>query len=498
MIETSSPITVMNEKFNRNNLFLTTDAGALLVTQNDEKLDEFIEYLKQNDIVFVGKEHIDSFFYPQVEEEAPLEYTKEKLPLDNFVHTVRPEIESDIRIIKDVTRKALSEGNCKNFVNMFQNRYEKLSRMFRVKPSMRDFQSLSMVKKLKIKDEVKTVGMVTECMVTRNNHVMLTLEDESDSMKVLIHHRNEALLEQAHTLLKDEVIGVTGVLGQDIIFANHLEFPDTPVGRELNRSEEDICVAITSDLHVGSTSFLEKYFLRFISWLNLKYAKKAEIASQVQYILVVGDLVDGIGVYPGQENDLTIRDIKEQYTKLTELLKLVPPHITLVLLPGNHDATRMGEPQLPVLEEYAPDLYSMENVKMVGNPCFLELHSVKFLLYHGGSLFDFLAKQTQHDDATVPMVEMLRKRHLCPLYGNVPVVPLEEDLLVIEDIPDVFATGHIHVNSHGSYRGTTVLNAGCWMDQSEYQKTRNINPTPCRVPIFNLKTHKTMVMNFGA
>lgn len=498
MIETASPISVINEKFNRNNLFLTTESVASLLSQSDEKLDGFIDYLKQNNIVFVGKEHIDSFFYPQVEAEAPLEYTKEELPLDTFVHAAPVESEHDIRIIKDVTRKALSEGNCKNFVDMFQNRYEKLSRMFRAKPSMRDFQPLSTIKKLKAKDEIKTVGMVTDYAVTRNNHVILTIEDESDSTKVLIHHRNEPLLEQARAILQDEVIGVTGAVGQDIIFANHVEFPDIPVGRGLNRSEEDICVAITSDLHVGSTSFMEKYFLRFISWLNLKYAKKAEIASKIQYLLVVGDLVDGIGVYPGQENDLIIPDIREQYTKLTELLQLIPSHITVVLLPGNHDATRMGEPQLPVLQEYAPDLYSMENMHFVGNPCFLELHSVRFLLYHGGSLFDFLAKQTQHDDATVPMIEMLRKRHLCPLYGKVPVVPLEEDLMVIDDIPDVFATGHIHVNSHGSYRGTTVLNAGCWMGQTEYQKMRNINPTPCRVPIFNLKTHKTTVMNFGA
>jgi DNA polymerase II small subunit len=495
MIESSSSIASINEKFNKHHLFLTTNSALPLVQQ--ERLDEFIHYLKTHNITFVQKDHIDSFFYPQVERENPLQYEKENLPLDNFVHAARPEIEHDLRIIRDITAKAVSEGNCKDFVNMFQSRFEKLSRMFRAKPSMRDFQSISVVKKMKPRDQVKTVAIISEYVHTRNGNILMTIEDDKDSIKALIHHRNEKLMELAQMLMEDEVIGITGTLGQDIIFINQVEFPDIPVGRTLNKSTEDICVAITSDLHVGSKDFLEAAFLRFIRWLNLKYTRKAELASQIQYLLVAGDLIDGAGIYPGQENDLAILDIKEQYMKLTQLLKLVPQHIRIILIPGNHDATRLGEPQLPILEEYAPDLYSLENVEMVGNPCFMEIHSVKFLLYHGGSLFDFLAKQTQHDDASKPMIEMLKKRHLTPLYGNVPIAPLEEDLMVIEDVPDVLVTGHIHVNSHANYRGTTVLNAGCWMRQSDYQRTRNINPTPCKVPIFNLKTHNTTVMNFG-
>ncbi|MBU7043592.1 MAG: DNA-directed DNA polymerase II small subunit [Theionarchaea archaeon] len=495
MIESSSSIELINEKFNKNQLFLTTSSAQSLVHQ--DRLDEFIQYLKTHNIVFVQKDHIDSFFYPQVDDENPLHYKKEKLPLDNFVRATRPEIEHDFRILRDITRDAVSEGNCKDFVNLFQSRFEKLSRMFRVKPSMRDFQPISIVKKMKPRDHVKTVGIISEYYHTRNGNILMTIEDEKDSIKALIHHRNEHMMALAQMLLEDEVIGITGVLGQDIIFIDQVEFPDIPVGRTLNSSTEDICVAITSDLHVGSKDFLEAAFLRFIRWLNLKYSRKAELASKIQYLLVAGDLIDGAGIYPGQENDLDITDMKEQYVKLTQLLKLIPSHIHIILIPGNHDATRLGEPQLPVLEEYAPDLYSMENVEMAGNPCFIDIHSVKFLLYHGGSLFDFLAKQTQHDDASRPMIEMLKKRHLTPLYGNVPIVPLEEDLMVIEDIPDVFVTGHIHVNSHGNYRGTTVLNAGCWMRQSDYQKTRNINPTPCKVPVFNLKTHHTTVMNFG-
>ena len=34
----------------------------------------------------------------------------------------------------------------------------------------------------------------------------------------------------------------------------------------------------------------------------------------------MGDLVEGVGVYPGQEEDLVITDVHEQYRVLSEML----------------------------------------------------------------------------------------------------------------------------------------------------------------------------------
>ena len=42
---------------------------------------------------------------------------------------------------------------------------------------------------------------------------------------------------------------------------------------------------------------------------------------------MVGDSIDGVGIYPGQEKDLKIKDIKEQYVKLAEYYKRIPKHI---------------------------------------------------------------------------------------------------------------------------------------------------------------------------
>ena len=49
---------------------------------------------------------------------------------------------------------------------------------------------------------------------------------------------------------------------------------------------------LISDVHVGSDTFLETCWNKFADWLS---------DSDHSYLLIAGDLVDGIGIYPGQE-----------------------------------------------------------------------------------------------------------------------------------------------------------------------------------------------------
>ena len=48
---------------------------------------------------------------------------------------------------------------------------------------------------------------------------------------------------------------------------------------------------------------------RFLQWLSGEVDDASGLASQVQYMVIAGDLVDGVGIYPGQQNDLDIMDI---------------------------------------------------------------------------------------------------------------------------------------------------------------------------------------------
>ena len=96
-----------------------------------------------------------------------------------------------------------------------------------------------------------------------------------------------------------------------------------------------------------------------------------------------------------------------------------------------------------------------------------------------------------------PMVEMLRMRHLAPIYGGrTPIAPEAQDLLVIEEIPDIFVTGHVHGVGIGDYRNVTLINSSAWQSQTSYQKMRNLEPIPAVVPITNLSTMTTTMKEF--
>jgi DNA polymerase II small subunit len=54
----------------------------------------------------------------------------------------------------------------------------------------------------------------------------------------------------------------------------------------------------------------------------------------------------------------------------------------------------------------------------------------------------------------------------------------------------------VHRISYANYRGVTVMNVGCWNEQSEEQEKRGLEPQPAKLPIVNLRTRELRIMNF--
>jgi DNA polymerase II small subunit len=141
----------------------------------------------------------------------------------------------------------------------------------------------------------------------------------------------------------------------------------------------------------------------------------------------------------------------------------------------------------------------MENVKMLGNPAYLNLHGVNLLVYHGRSLDDIVAMipGLSFTKPTLAMKILLKARHLAPIYGGrTPIAPEKEDHLVIEDLPDIFHAGHVHTVDVNTYRNTLLINSGTWQGQTCYQLNMGLNPTPGIVPIVNLATLEVTLRNF--
>ena len=172
-----------------------------------------------------------------------------------------------------------------------------------------------------------------------------------------------------------------------------------------------------------------------------------EIVRRLKYVVIGGDVVDGVGVFPNQEYELAERDIYKQYEMVSEKLKLVPQHLQMFVIPGNHDATRQALPQPMIPKKYAASLHALKNITMLGDPTLFKLHGVSILSYHGRSLDDVLATTPglSYEKPQDAMKVLLRARHVAPIFGlRTPIAPEVEDHLVIEEVPDIFHAGHVH------------------------------------------------------
>lgn len=390
----------------------------------------------------------------------------------------------DFEVLQDTSRKSYTNGEIKDLSSYFKSRYHKLKDMLSHKRELTDANSVKEATSLD--DVVKIVGMVNEIRNTKNNHKLIELEDETGNATVLIHNENHEVFEQAERIVKDEVVGVVGGRKGSLIMASELINPGVP---RIDEKNMNFGTVFLSDTHIGSSTFLEEAFKRFISWVNGDFGdeEQREIANNVKYIVVAGDIVDGIGVYPSQDKELTIKDIHQQYEEAARLFGDISD-VKIIIAPGNHDASRLAEPQPAITEDYAKDLYDLKTTEFVSNPALVSLDGIKVLIYHGRS-FDDMAmtvKGMSHQQSDLIMKELLEKRHLAPIYGErTPLASEIEDHLVIDDIPDVFHTGHVHINSYKRYKGIHLINSGTFQSQTEFQKIYNIVPTCAQVPVIN-------------
>ena len=398
-----------------------------------------------------------------------------------------------------------------DFVAYFNKRFDALSALLRQRHGFQRATSINRLKGMKNRESVMLIGLVFDKAVTKNNNIILTVEDPSGMVNVLITDKKKTLFELAKETALDELVGVEGIVAGDFILANHIFIPDIPFIKELKKSPEEEYVALIGDPHFGSKAFLNKEFNDFIEWVNQRKGseEQREMASKVKYLICIGDLVEGVGIYPSQEKDLEIKDVKEQYARFTNFLKKVPARITIIICPGNHDVGRISEPQLPLVHKYCEDLQKLPNVVLLSNPAFInigassEFSGFDFLLYHGYSLIYYadniesIRGKGGQKRADLIMKYLLQRRHLAPTHTSNLYIPDNEfDPLIINKIPDFFITGHIHRVNVSNYKNITLINCSCWTGITEDMEKRGLQPQPAKVPIINLNTREVRVINF--
>ena len=413
------------------------------------------------------------------------------------------DYDSQVEILKDITGNSVCEGKTDDFVKLFQDRYSVLKKI--LQSQRREIINVMPLNRLKrlTQSEVQLIGVVSSVKTTTNGHRMIEIEDETGSARLMALKQNTAVMQLASEVLLDEIIGVVGKISKngDLIIIDNLVFPDIRLQNHKNHAKEPINVAFLSDIHIGSNMFMYDQWNSFLKWINggLGNSRQRKVAGTIKYLVLPGDLVDGIGIYPNQEKELEITNIYEQYQELARQLEHIPDYITIIVQPGNHDAVRPAEPQ-PAFEKEIQDLFQGKEIFFVGNPCYFSLHEVNILSYHGQSLLDYATniQQLNYNQPTDAMKMMLRKRHLAPVYGKyTPLAPEHYDYMIIDEVPDIFVTGHVHTSNIDTYRGVTLINASSWQSQTSYQKMLNFIPDSAKLPIVNLATGNATTMDFS-
>jgi len=423
-----------------------------------------------------------------------------KRPVDR-----RSEVDTSVKL-KKMYRQTNKKIDINDWLTYYLDRFERLSNLLRNRIELRNVVSISRILKMTGRQEVATIGMVKDIRKTFTGTHIVEIEDPTGQINLIL--KSEDVVKVADEIVLDEVIGVIGTKSKNVIYPTKILFPDVP-DRPIKKSKDDVYAAFVSDTHVGSNMFLPKEFSMFVKWLNGKVGSEAqrEVAKKVKYLFVIGDLVDGVGIYPGQEKELVIKDIYSQYEEFAKYFADIPEDIQIIVIPGNHDALRLAEPQHVLFEDIARPVYQINNITMASNPAVVNIHGIDgfpgfdILLYHGMS-FDRLVSDVPflrkfgYERADKIMEFLLRKRHLAPSHGSTLINPMARDFLVIDSPVDVFASGHIHYTKIGRYKNITTIGTGCFQKKTPFQEKLGHNPTPGRVPIFSLKENQTKVMRF--
>ncbi|MCX8171380.1 MAG: metallophosphoesterase, partial [Candidatus Bathyarchaeota archaeon] len=295
------------------------------------------------------EEKIDRSILAEVEKSGDISFVSGKAIFQPYAESV----ESDIKVISDPTGKISAAGSLEDYIEYFRSRFRKLSKIIRSRGDAKDSGSISDALRAPENSKVKFICMVTDKRETKRG-IFFKVEDLESCITVFAPAERQEIYLKAQRILLDQVICVSALRGRDNLFVlEDIILPDTPL-RKPARASAPVCAVLLSDLHVGSKMFMEKEFKHFIRWLRGEVGGEnlRGLAGRVKYLIIAGDIIDGVGIYPQQYDELEIKDIYKQYERAARELEDIPDHIEIIIIPGNHDATRRALPQPAIPREY--------------------------------------------------------------------------------------------------------------------------------------------------
>ncbi len=403
------------------------------------------------------------------------------------------DYETSIKVGRPVGENRKGSG-IDDIVNLFAERYDSMRKLIRQQCGFRESNTISEVSKERRNyRQYNVIGIISSRRRTKSGGLMIEIEDKTGTLMAFVKKEDSA----SQTLLCDDVVGLSGSFGKDsdIFWVDRVQFGDIlPKHQNKGGAEYDpVSIAFISDIHMGSKYFLEHTWDKMMKWLN-----EAELAKNIKYLVMAGDVCDGIGIYPGQENNLIFDNAYDQYEMCARKLDELPDHITPIILPGNHDAVRPAQPQ-PMLEHTIQQQFN--SAIHTGNPCRAQLSGIDLLAYHGQGMDDIIPQidHVTYENSIEGMKEMLKKRHMTPQWGERSALsPEEQDDMIIRELPDVFVTGHTHSHGFEWYRGVANVVSSTMQGQTDFMNMLGYASQKGHLTIYNIQNREAKVVSFHA
>jgi len=396
----------------------------------------------------------------------------------------------------DVTGRSKCSGSIDDFVKYMNDRYQRTKEVLLARPSKNRVAKISILDGMQPGNDIRLIGLVSKKILTKNKHFMLEIEDDSGVTMVLVMNdkKNGSAYDKATRIINDEVIAIDVRVGTNLNIATDITWPDVPL-KQKKTIEKDLSVAYIADMHIGSMHFQAKNFENMIKWLNGNGPNKG-IAEKVGYLMIGGDIADGIGNYPHQEKELVIKDVYEQYGLFNKFMELVPDHIEIIAIPGNHDAVRHAEPQ-PALDKTM--IAESSRTVSLSNPAHVTIEGLKTQMYHGYSMQALIADVPGLSFARPEEIamEFLKRRNFASIYDKNTISPEHKDYLFTEEC-DLLLSAHVHKIGYSEYHGCVIMNSGTWLDKTTaWQLRLGFMPTPAIMGVYNMKSGHIVHMDFN-
>ncbi len=498
-----------------------SELNKLLDSKSNRKSreKEFNETQKESESKVINSEFLNpkealSQLEESIQEEKTIEEKGERKELlssrypewyNTMFNRELPDIEPRVGVTQeytvegDITGNSRGTGEFEDFRQIFKDRHERLTKLLNKRAGAKAYTVHELKKANKNGKNIVVTGLVWDTFVSNNGNYFVELEDPKTNETLRTVFTDEKMKDLFEKIVPDEAIAIRGTLSDDggIVFGDSeirkgrppIMFPDIPRKNKHKGPNETTHAALISDVHVGADEFYPEYWNQFVDWVRK--------TPTVEYVIVAGDLVEGIGVFPNQDEELTIVDIYDQYAMTAKMFEQLPDDVQIIASVGNHDTVRLAEPQPTLAEEFTK--YFPENVDFVGNPVNLNIDGSNILVYHGMSI-NALAEVVPGVSAGNPtevMKLMLEKRHVAPIYGkNVRLAGEQEDYLVIDTIPDLLHCGHVHKYGQDKYNGVKIVNTATWQGQTSFQKSKGIEPDVgywATVDLLDMKVEKHTV-----